>query len=206
LYWLMNEYSVVGTYLYANELSASEQQQWNTADQAMLKSIVTDLTSLPPTDNLEVYFISTFMYDGVQTLITSYKNQFADSTVSAMLDNPVVLVVNPASDNNESMLTFVIYDSYTDIRYRIPGVTNDFVSTIPETAPSSSPWGNQTPSPETSVTIPITPGTYTVEVSWLNMNGDPSPVYVFDNTAFVDFATWSNGDTNPQWLYPTSTR
>ncbi|MBP9827794.1 hypothetical protein KBC55_01430 [Patescibacteria group bacterium] len=206
LYWLMNEYSVVGTYVYANELSASEQQKWTTSDQAKLKEVVTALTSLPPTDNLEVYFINTFMYDGVRTLINTYKNQFADSTVSAMLDNPIVLVVNPAGPENESMLTFVIYDSYTDIRYRVLGVVDEFTSTIPDTATRNSPWGSAQASPETSVTIPMNPGTYTVEVSWLNMNGDPSPVYVFENTQFTDFATWSAGDTSPVWLYPTSTR
>lgn len=206
LYWLMNEYSVVGTYVYANELTASEQQQWTTSDQAKLKEIVNTLASLPATDNLEVYFINTFMYDGVRTLINTYKNQFADSTVSAMLDNPIVLVVNPTGNTNESMLTFVIYDSYTDIKYRIPGVIDEFTSTIPEDATNNSPWGNSKPSPETSINVAITPGVHTVEVSWLNMNGDPSPIYIFENTEFLDFSTWSNGDTNPKWLYPSSTR
>lgn len=202
LYWLMNEYSVVGTYVYANELTADEKQQWSTSDQAELKALVRAYEDLPLTDSLEPYFVSAFAYDGAKSLINTFQNQFADDNVNAMLDNPLVLVTNPTGYGNQSALTFVIYDSYTDILYRIPGVVDEFTSTIPASTGSSSPWGSATPSPELSVTLDILPGKYEAEVYWLNANGKKSKTYKFADLEFLDLAAWSQLENPVVWQYP----
>ena len=202
LYWMMNEYSVIGTYIYANELSADEKQQWSTGDQADLKDIVHAYEQLPITDNLEPYFVNSFTYDGIKTLINSFENQFADDTTNAMLDNPLVLVINPTGEANESTITFIIYDSYKDIRYRIPGVIDEFKSTIPAEAPSSGPWGSAEPSPETSVDVSVTPGKHDIEVYCVNSNGEQSDTYKFSDADFLDFNAWSKLENKAAWVYP----
>lgn len=202
LYWMMNEYSVIGTYVYANELSADEKQQWSTGDQADLKDIVHAYEELPINDSLEPYFINSFSYDGVKTLINSFENQFADDTTNAMLDNPLVLVINPTGETNESTITFIIYDSYKDIRYRIPGVIDEFKSTIPAEAPNSGPWGNAEPSPDTSVDVGVKPGKHDIEVYWVNANGKNSKTYTFTDADFLDFNAWSKLENKAAWVYP----
>lgn len=202
LYWMMNEYSVIGTYVYANELSAEEKQQWTTGDQADLKDIVKAYENLPINDSLEPYFINTFSYDGAKSLINAFENQFANETTNAMLDNPVVIVVNPTGETDQSSITFVIYDSYKDIRYRIPGVIDEFTSTIPDEAPSSGPWGSAEPSPELMATVDIKPGKHNVEVYWVNANGKQSQTYVFGDVDFLSFADWQTRGGEPVWEYP----
>ena len=202
LYWLINEYSVIGTYIYANELSASETQQWNTSDQAELKEVVQAYDRLPPTDNLEVYFINSFAYDGAKTLINSFSNQFEDEVANNMLDNPVILVTNPTSTEGESRISFVIYDSYTDILYRVPGFVDEWTSTIPDEAPSG-PWGDGSADPELEATFPITPGDHTVEVYWVDANGNDSTVYTFTDAEFLSLQEWlAIDDYEPVWIYP----
>lgn len=203
LYWMMNEYSVIGTYVYANELSADEKQQWSTGDQADLKDIVHAYEQLPINDSLEPYFVNSFSYDGAKTLINSFENQFADDTTNAMLDNPLVLVINPTGETNESTITFIIYDSYKDIRYRIPGVIDEFKSTIPAEAPTTSgPWGSAEPSPETSVDVAVASGKHDIEVYWVNANGKQSDIYKFSDADFLDFDAWSKLENKAAWVYP----
>lgn len=202
LYWMMNEYSVIGTYVYANELSAEEKQQWSTGDQADLKDIVKAYELLPINDSLEPYFINAFAYDGAKSLINSFEDQFADETTNAMLDNPVVIVVNPTGETDRSSITFIIYDSYKDIRYRIPGVMNDFASTIPNAAPSSGPWGSAEPSPELTATVDVKSDKHDVEVYWINANGKQSKTYIFSEVDFLSFTDWQARGTEPVWEYP----
>lgn len=202
LYWMINEYSAVGTYIFSNELSAEEAQKWTTSDQSVLKELTRAYDALPVTDSLEPYFISSFAYDGAKTLINSLGNQFEDETVSAMLDTPVILVVNPTGEPDQSNLNFVIYDSYTDILYRIPGYINDFTSTIPEEPPSSGPWGTSAPIPELVVTVNVPFGAHDVEVYWLNANHQKSKTYTFKDAAFLNFSDWSKLPETPVWEYP----
>lgn len=202
LYWMMYEYSVVGTYIYGNELDADEKQQWNTGDQSELKEMTDAYGDLPITDNLEVYFINSFSYDGAKTLIKEFENQFQNETVNAMLDNPLIIVTNPTGDPGEFSITFVIYDAYTDILYRIPGVVDEFTSTIPTEVDDNSPWATGTPYPETDVTVAMGPGDYNMEVYWLNSNGKESAVYAFSDVAFLSFSDWSKLTDKPVWVYP----
>lgn len=199
LYWLINEYSAVGTYAYANELDADETQQWSTADQAMLKDMIEAYDQLPPTDDIGIYFINSFAADGARTMINSMGNQFEDESVNAMLDNPIVIVTNPTGYGDEQRVTFIIYDSYTDILWRVPGYVNEFTSTIPDEEPSG-PWGGA-PDPELEAILNLPAGNHTVEVYWVDQNGNRRNTYTFTDTPFLNMSDWQKQD-NPVWIYP----
>lgn len=203
LYWMINEYSAIGTYLHSNELSATETQQWTTADQATLKTLIEDYKNLPPGDDISLYFINSFAADGAKTLINSFSKQFEDETVNTMLENPLVLVTYPTGEGNEQSISFIIYDSYTDIQYRIPGYIDEFTSTIPTNVESSGPWGTTDPDPETEIRISLPPGEHTLEVFWKNLNNQPSNVYTFTNIQFLTLDEWfERSNDGPEWIYP----
>lgn len=201
LYWLINEYSVSGTYAYANELSAEETPQWSTADQTVLKEMVAAYDNLPPTDDIGLYFINSFSADGARTMINSMSNQFEDEVSNNMLDNPVIIVTNPTDQPGQQRISFVIYDAYEDILWRVPGYVDEFTSTIPNAAPSG-PWGGS-PEPELEAILDLPAGNHTVEVYWVNANGKNSPVYTFTDAHFMSLDEFINSDADgPIWVYP----
>lgn len=202
LFWLINEYSVAGTYAYANELDSDEVQQWTTSDQATLREILLDYENLPPTDDISTYFISSFSADGARTMINALGNQFEDDQANAMLDNPIILVTNPTQNGDEKRLSFVIYDSYTDIFWRVPGYVDEFTSTIPTDWEPSGPWGGE-PDPELEASVNVPAGNHTVEVYWVNQNGKNSDVYTFTDAYFMSLQEFLESDADgPIWIYP----
>ncbi len=195
LYWMMMEYSAGGTSIFQEE----QTREWTTADQSVLRELIQSYEALPVTDQLETYFISPFAYDAARNTIRGLASQFDNEQANAMLDNPVVLTTSPTGDTNETTLQFIIYDSYKDIQYRIPGVQDQFTSTIAAT--TNSPWGSGT-TPETSVTITAPFGTYDIELFWINRNDEQSATYLFKDVSFLSFEQWSALTETPVWFYP----